>query len=49
MKFIEEYVMSMEKHFFSLKNVYKWAKHVFATKNVGQNNSPWSENTLTLQ
>ena len=48
MKFTEEYVMYMKKNGIVKKNVYKWAKHGFATIILSQKDSPWSENILTL-
>ena len=40
--------MYMEKHVFvKEKNVYKWAKHGFATTSRSQINSSWSGNSLS--
>ena len=40
------YMVCMEKHVLS-KNVYKWAKHGFATR-LNRKYYPWSRSTLTL-
>ena len=47
-KFNEECVMNTEKHVL-VNNVYKWAKHEFATTILSQNDNPWRRNTQTFQ
>ena len=45
MKFIEEYVMWLEKHALVKTNIYQWAKYGFAFWSLNKKDNLWSGNT----